>query len=207
MKLTFRFTVYAFLLLTLAGCGALLGAPTPEQAVRESETRIHPEIAASLQILGRRSWARGVVVLYSYVQPARDEMPAMQMFGHSLVERTALGTWQTHGGGAGGSSAPPPKEDWVDFGRGSGSNDQNSYSLIFGRTLSPEVKAVEASFDDGQTLRDTTLDGFFVLITPKLVQACEMRVLGADDQVLRRIDLAHQFAPGKGAGEPANNCP
>lgn len=198
----------AFLGLTTLGCGRLigpffLGAPTPEEAVRRSLTQgASPEVAATFRVLGTREWEGGVIVLYATHEAAEGDRPAMQMFGYTLTRRQG-GSWISTGGGAFGGSAPPSAEQLVDYGIGT----NNDLAIIFGRTLAPEVAAVEATFSNGESARDATEDGVFALVSEGAASACELRVLGADDRELGRFDLTPHPAPGKERGRPENACP
>lgn len=59
------------------------------------------------------------------------------------------------------------------------------YYGVYGRILSPEVAAVEATFNTGETLRDEGNGGMFALTSFRAAEICEFRVLGANDQVLQ----------------------
>ena len=171
---------------------------TPEEAARQLVS-LNPEfeVANSFTIRGMRKWWGGVVVLYNTIRAADEELPAMQLHGYVLVER-APGGWFARGSGAGRLSVLP--EDLVDFGRGRGITVQGEYNIFDGQVLSSEVVAVEAVLDDGQVRRDATDGQVFAFVTPASVVTCELRVLGANEQVLRSIDLP----PLPGA--ESNNC-
>ncbi|MCZ7571755.1 MAG: hypothetical protein M5U01_24655 [Ardenticatenaceae bacterium] len=195
----------ALLALTTLGCGRFLGpllapgAATPEEAVRRT-VNASPEIAATFRVWGRRQSPHGVVVLYTTRRPAEDQTAPMEMFQYSLVEWKWGGWWPVSGGGF-GSSEPASPEVLVDYGTSRG-----NLTIIFGRVLAPEVSAVEATFDNDQTLRDDAADNVFALIAPAGTAPCELRVLGAEEQVLRRFDLGPAPAPGKESLMLPNSC-
>ena len=171
---------------------------TPEEAARQLAF-LNPEFgsANSFTIRGIRTWWGGVVVLYNTVFAADEELPSMYLFGYVLVER-APGGWFARGSSAGKLSNLP--EDLVDYGRGGGITIHGEYNILDGQVLSSEVVAVEGFFDDGQVHRDETDGQVFAFITPMSIVACELRVLGANEQVLQIIDL-----PPLPRAKP-NNC-
>ena len=90
---------------------------------------------------------------------------------------------------------------------GGGSSGTQSHAILYGETLAPEVVAVEATFDNGQTLRDSAADGVFVVYSDNANAVCSMRILGANDAVLRTDTLNVGAAPGDTVFGPPNNCP
>ncbi len=63
------------------------------------------------------------------------------------------------------------------------------YALVTGRLLTQrEVVAVEASFDNGETIREQVNGSVYLLFSPASTTACELRVLGAN-RVLQRTVL------------------
>jgi hypothetical protein len=72
------FLLVLLLMLVSAACTTVVGAPTPEEAVRQNNVRFSPENAATFQVLGMREWEGRVVVLYSYFRAPN------QMFGYGL---------------------------------------------------------------------------------------------------------------------------
>lgn len=196
------------LLLVSTACETLIGPLTPAEAYRQFHVRDAPESAATFQVVATRQWERGAVVLYTYVRPAQGQTPPLQIFGYDLVEDRGGGSWRITGGGGEGRPGRPPAEELISFALGRDiSTERGSNSIVYGRTLVPQVTSVEATFDNGQVLRDGTGDGFFVLITPVRATPCELRALDAQGEVLRRIDLAARAAPAKEAGIPEDNCP
>jgi hypothetical protein len=67
-----------------------------------------------------------------------------------------------------------------------GKNSARDYTYISGRALTPEVVAVETTFSTGQNLRDRVTNGVFGMILPRATGIVELRVLGANGQVLQR---------------------
>ncbi len=196
------------LLLVSTACDTLIGPLTPAEAYRQFHVRDAPESAATFQVVATRQWERGAVVLYTYVRPAHGQTPPLQIFGYDLVEDRGGGSWGITGGGEGGRPGPPPAEELISYSSGGGWNRvRGDFSIVYGRTLAPQVAFVEATFDNGQVLQDGTGDGVFALITPVKATPCELSVLNAQGEVLRRIDLASRAAPAKQAGVPEVSCP
>ncbi len=178
-----------------AACTAAVAAPTPEEAARQNSVRFSPDIAATFQVVGTRGWEGGVVVLYTYL---REQEP---MFGYALTRQLPFGAWEVTIAGA-GDADPPVPENLVDYrdGGGSGAFGLGQFTIVFGRTLKPEVAQVQVTFANGQVLRDETADGVFALIAPSSTFGCELRVFGAQGELLRHI-----ATPGK--LEPGSKCP
>lgn len=204
----------ALLALMITGCGPspsrravvsptiernpALIATTPQEAARQAISLLpEPGVADSFRIRGTRYWRGGVVVLYDAFRAADEHAPAMPLQGYIIVER-APGGWTPAIGGGGRSSNST--EDLVDFGTGGGTTAKGAYNILYGQVLSSDVLVVEATFDDGQTRRDEADDQIFAFVTPERVIVCELRVLGANEQMLRNIDLT--LFPDT----PPNNC-
>lgn len=100
-----------------------------------------------------------MIVLYR-PNPAEPDGQPMKLFGYSMVKRQGLGQ---HWWRCGGGSDVPPASSFVDFGSGSSSDGRTSEAILYRQTLAPEVIAVEATFDNGQTLRDRAADGVFAI--------------------------------------------
>ncbi len=180
----------AILLISIsAACTAGLAAPTPEEAARLNSTRFSPETAATFQVVGTRGWEGGVVVLYTYL---REQAP---MFGYALTRQLPFGAWEVTNAGAGDADLPVP-ENLVDYrdGGGSGAFGLGEFSIVFGRTLRPEVAQVQVTFANGQVVRDETADGVFALIAPATTFGCELRVFGTKGELLHQVALAGQLA-------------
>jgi hypothetical protein len=59
---------------------------------------------------------------------------------------------------------------------------------LYGQVLKPKVAVVEATFNDGQILRDRSNNGVFALMALGATGVCEVRILGTDNQILRQED-------------------
>ncbi len=177
------------------GCGVSPGSMTPEDAVRQ-ETLSHVPNLAAFKVLGTRASERGTVVIYTYIMSGPNQEPT-PMIGFRLVNRTLWGSWEVTAGSAGNSSEPPSSENMISYATSGihGGQFGGDLSIVYGRVLWDQVRAVDATFDNGQTIRDEAADGAFALFTPSRAVACELRVLGAEGKVLRTIDLARGQIP------------
>lgn len=159
------------------------------------------KVAHGLQVLGTHRWAKGVIVLYSAMCPTNDGKASTQrVFGHQVVKRDGMG-WQVSSGGSFGMGNSPkmtepkmtePKtaEQLIDYGISrSKPEESDRYLILYGQILNSKVAAVEATFNNGQVLRDSGRDGAFALVAPNATEICELRVLGTNNQILRKDEL------------------
>ncbi|HYN87735.1 MAG TPA: hypothetical protein VER55_04360 [Ardenticatenaceae bacterium] len=179
----------------LSGCNwEWSPALTPEEAARRSVI-VFDNKFAHFQVVDRRPVADGSVLVF---YQAWDAPRLVSIYGYVLAERDGL-SWVA-AVGAGGSSTGAPREELVHYGLGRNSRGDDAQDLVvvYGEVLVPEVFAVEVLFDDGTTRRDSADHGFFALAGLD-VNACELRVLGADEELLREIDLvaAHDLPRGQ----------
>jgi hypothetical protein len=161
--------------------------------------------AQGLKVLSTQAWSQGVIILYSALCPlesSSDKATMQPVFGHKVVKRNGS-TWQVSGGGSYGTEpGSASSEQLVEYGISRSSNTNSSsqasehYTILYGRVLQPKVAAVEATFDNGQILRGRSSNGVFALLAAGATGLCELRILGADNQILKQEDLAvpKQFA-------------
>lgn len=147
--------------------------------------------AENFRVISTQRWSQGIVVLYSARCPVEDRKASMQwVFGHKLVKRNGI-SWEISGSQSYNSSATSGKpEKLIDY-RISKSmkQDGDRYTVVYGQSLKPKVAMVEATFDNGQILRDHSNNGTFALVAAGATGVCEVRVLGADHQILQQEDL------------------
>lgn len=181
------------LALFTSSCSSERVAATPEQVVRQNNLCSLPTTPAQdFRVLGTRQWSQGVVVLYSAICPSSDRKQAPpQIFGYSVLVSKGSG-WEQIGNDSAEFFLDRPQlppEELVWYGSSNYSNNKGeTYALTYGKVLSPEVAAVEITFDNGKILRDEATNGVFVLISPGANHSCQMRVLGKNDKILRRIN-------------------
>ncbi|MBW4578003.1 MAG: hypothetical protein KME42_00315 [Tildeniella nuda ZEHNDER 1965/U140] len=161
--------------------------------------------AEGFKVLSTQTWSQGVIVLYTALCPTDDSKTAMRpVFGHKVVKRNGT-IWQVSGSGSyRTANESAPSEELVEYGIGRSSNQRSGsapsqkapsqkeepYIILYGRVLKPSVVAVEATFDNGKIVRDESSNGVFALLAAGASGVCEVRVLGADNQILRQEDLA-----------------
>lgn len=165
----------------------------------------HPK-AEGFKVLSTQAWSQGVIILYSALCPVAtdNEKTTMQpVFGHKVVKRNGS-TWQVSGSESYGTEPnPSPSEQLVEYGISRSSSNTTStapegerYTILYGRVLQSKVAAIEATFDNGKILRGRSSNGAFALLAAGATGICELRILGADNQILKQEDLAvpKQFA-------------
>jgi hypothetical protein len=194
-------TLFPLCALLLVGCGGLPanGGLTLEQVARQGVVRPDGQ-PLPLTILGQRALPNGSqVVVYHFERPTLDG-DVIELLGYREVARWGPG-WQAREAGAQDENKGPT-DPLIAFGRASndgGATDGDPHKPVFvyGERLVPEVLAVEATFDNGETVRDDAGDGVFVLATTGANAVCELRVLGEHDAVLRTIteDQALAYGP------------
>jgi hypothetical protein len=155
--------------------------------------------AERFKVLSTQAWSQGVIVLYSAFCPADNaKTPMLQIFGHKVVKRNGM-AWQVSSSGSYGTEKEAaPSSQLVEYGISRSSNQPKSrsfpheepYTILYGRVLKPKVVAVEATFDNGKTVRDENSNGVFALFSAGATGICELRILGADNQILRQEDFS-----------------
>ena len=188
------------LALAISGCQLTRLPTTPEEVVRQDFNSLCPDSVATnareFQVRGTRKVSDRVVVLYSSICPTSGEqITPLRKFGCSILKRNGIGWQLTNGGGETGSNTVPAPEALVQYVISTPKDDDGSHSaIVCGQVLSLKVAAVEATFDNGQTLRDKTTDGVFVLLLPGASSVGEVRILGANNQILRRDNQSQTSA-------------
>jgi len=196
--------VIGLLAFTTSSCAlASLLTATPKDLIDQTVSCPTDETAKAegFKVLSTQTWSQGVIVLYSARCPINAGKSMMRpMFGHKVVKRTGT-TWQVSGGSSyGTANESVPSEQLVEYGisrssnqhrmSGSSQPEEPPYTILYGRVLKPKVVAVEATFDNGKTMRDESSNGVFALLSAGATGICELRLLGADNQILRQDDLA-----------------
>jgi len=185
--------------LTTSGCAlSSFLTVTPKSVVEQAvscPTNAKPK-AERFKVLSTQQSSQGVIVLYSAFCPTINGV--QQVFGHKVVKRNGM-TWHVSGSGSyGAENEPSPAARLIEYGISHASNqrptntaaqNEEPYTLLYGRALKPQVVAVEATFNNGKTIRDESRNGVFALFSAGATGVCELRVLGADSQILRREDF------------------
>lgn len=161
--------------LTTSGCMYALLTDTPTRVIHRSVAcpTTDKAKAKGFQVLSTHRWSKGVIVLYSALCPGGDTKTSMQqVFGHQVVKRNGM-NWQVSSSHSYGiRKAKKPSEKLIEYGisqtKSAEGNSQNGeaerYTILYGQMLTPKVAAVEATFDNGQILRDNGKSGVFALI-------------------------------------------
>lgn len=201
-------------LVALATVGGLYKVITnaPIQVVQDSvlcPTSNTTTEAQEIEVLGTYHWEKGVIVLYSALCPTASGKASLQrIFGHEVVKRDGL-NWQVSSrdsysiNSSQGSaeklieyrisqSTRPTSSPQTTFRVFSSRNQSQGdrYTLVYGQILSPQVAAIEATFDNGQVVRASGDAKTFALLSANSSRICELRIFGKDNQILRKEDLA-----------------
>jgi hypothetical protein len=120
------------------------------------------------------------IVLASFSADRGGEM--VQMISYVRVDRGPFGWYATRGQSVGKSPLP----DLVLYATDHNLDDYEQ--VIYGQVFSAEVSAVEVSFEDGETRRDTAEYGSFLMIAPDYHRFAELRLIGQDGAVLARYN-------------------
>lgn len=161
-----------------------------EAAVRRELSNICPQetVTEDFQILGTRKWSKRLIVVYQ-VNCRNDHTSPYNgnLLGHQVVVRKGI-SWQAVSGGDRIGLLPQlPPSEIVQYGTTRKHRERGDRpTVVYGKILTPNVAAVEATFDNGKTLRDEGKDGMFAMALPEAVEVREVKVLSADGQVLQR---------------------
>ncbi len=193
--------------LTTSGCVYALLTDTPVKVIHRNVAcpTMGKSQAKEFQVLGTHRWSKGVIVLYSALCPTNDAKSSLQrVFGHQVVKRDGM-NWQVSSSASYGmNSNTQASEKLIEYGTskfkevsdthaGPGKTESGKterYTILYGQILTPKVTAVEVTFDNGRVMRDEGLEGAFALVSPGSAGVCELRILGADNQILRKEYLS-----------------
>jgi hypothetical protein len=181
-----------------------LVAATPEELLRRPfACPDQPQVEAKeFKVLAVRKWAKGVVALYRGKCPslekrfAQDPKPEDEDFlSYRVTYREGM-EWRLSSSGnhqIQKKSSQAKEKSLIEYGVGRkiSQESRGNYAVFFGKVLDPEVATVEVTFNNGKTLRDTSTDGLFLLVSPGATTACDVRVLGVDKQILQRDELVY----------------
>jgi hypothetical protein len=145
-----------------------------------------------------------VVVYYAVCPSPYDGEPPWHRVGYNMQFGGPFAGLRVAGGGYTGSSKPR-REGPIEY--ASKGRWTSRPALVYGRVLAPEVEAIEALFDNGEVLRDPADDGALALVSLDARGACELRVVGADGAVIRRIVTVHGPISYREPGGVPKACP
>lgn len=181
-------------LTTAAGYTFSLVAATPEEALRlPFSCPGKPNVEAEkFQVLTVRKWSKGIVALYQGICPSQNKQAFnQQVLSYRVVKRRGM-EWLLGGAGTHVSKGASSKStELIDYGvdRTSAAKGSDRYTVLYGQVLSPQVSAVEVTFNNGKSLRDESPDGLFALVAQGATGVCDIRVFGYDNQILQRHEL------------------
>ncbi len=200
MKRRWVFSLVALLGAAMGSYTFSLVAATPEEMLRRPfACPDQPKIAAeAFRVLAVRKWEKGVVALYRGNCPSTEKQFAGDskeeaVLSYRVARRDGM-EWRFSSSGnhriKPSIDAKAASKALIDY--GVGRKDQTPaerYAVFFGQVLDPEVATVEVTFNNGKTLRDSSTDGLFLLVSSGATAVCDVRVLGGDQQILRRDEL------------------
>lgn len=192
------------LVLPMTGCGSVLNkfgieqaermapppAQTPEEAVEQFTKMVgNGELPPGFQILGTHAIPdvdNVRLVAYRFLRPTGDTPPRLiPGIGLQVVVQEP-DRWSAQTGKAIARTEGPPH--LIEYFHTTHQFGGRTATAVLGHVLSPDVAAVEATFDDGQTLRTDVVDAHFVVVAPGASATRELRVLGSAGEVLRYIE-------------------
>lgn len=193
-------------LMTVGWTVALLAA-TPEEALRHPfSCPGQPQVEArNVQVLTTRKWSKGIIAIYRGNCLTRDKQASgQQVLSYRVMKQTGV-EWQLGSSSGYFIAAEKSKPvSLIDYGIGHTTGKRNDrQTILYGQVLSPQVSAVEVTFNNGKSLRDESLDGLFALVAPGATGICDIRVFGYDNQILQRNEL---ISPQKSSAHGGNIC-
>jgi hypothetical protein len=190
------FSRYAFLICAVflfSGCAQ--PQPIPVQAVDAQNTVFRtitnsqaPETGASYRMLGSRPGFLGQVVAYWMCRPAAPNAPAAIISGYEIVQEFR-GQEGKSSQGIAFEKPLPAAHSLIEFIADTQIQGSEKRNILFGRILSPEVRALEVVYADEQRLPWQVVGNGFLLFRQEPVDWTELRILGENDQVLKTYDL------------------
>ncbi len=154
-------------------------------------------LASGVQILETQYWQGGMIALYSAVCPKNPKGETQRVLGYKILRREGM-NWLVEGSDGHAVTFVPSSTKHLAEYEVSYPTDatQKRYTVLYGQVFSSRVAAIEATFDDGQVVRELTLSGVFALVLPKPAIVCEVRMLGVDNQILGVNEhlVSHRFA-------------
>lgn len=201
---------------TTVGYTVSIVAATPEEMLRRpfSCPMLNTEVQ-DFQVLTVRKWAQGVVALYRGKCPISAKMGQGErsLLSYRVVKRDGMEWHLSDTGSYPSSNSERSKQSsekkLIEYSVGRNSSKaKERHAVFYGEVLSPNVAAVEVTFNNGKVLRDTGLDGMLLLVASGATGVCDVRVLGVDNQILQRDELATSspVTPESAVNIEGNTC-
>lgn len=170
-------------------------AATPEDMIRRPFTCPgQPEAEAKgFQVLTVRKWSQGLVALYrgNCNDSSKSENPQQSVLSYRVVKRNGM-EWSLIDTGSYVSKQrkSDSSKKLIEYSVGrTNTKGKERYTVFYGEVRSPNVAAVEVTFNNGKVLRDNSTDGMLLLVAPGATAICDVRALGVDNQILQRDEL------------------
>jgi hypothetical protein len=172
--------------LTLGGVVLAAGYPIPKELLHQSITCPTSQflVAQGIQLLETQRWQNGVIALYSASCPSKKHKGTERVMAYRILRREGM-NWFAEGSDAHKMKSKPTGKQLAQSNVSYTQDPQGSpYTVLYGQIYSSKVTAIEAAFDNGKTIRTNSSSGLFSLVVPQALQVCEIRMLGADNQIL-----------------------
>ena len=187
----------ALLGVTTVGYTVSIVAATPEDMIRRpfscpGDDTIAPK---DFKVLSVRKWSQGIVAMYSGKCPGKKS--PQSVLSYRVVKRNGM-EWILTGIGSHTIADPKRKDDkkLIEYGVGrTAPKAKERHAVFYGQVLSPNVAAVEVTFNNGKVLRDKGLDQKVLLVARGATGICDVRVLGIDNQILQREEVISKSSP------------
>jgi len=172
--------------LTLGGVVFAAGYPIPKELLHQTITCPTSQflVAQGTQLLETQRWQNGVIALYSASCPSRKHKGSDRVMAYRILRRDGM-NWFAEGSDAHKVKSKPTGKQLAQY-NVSYTQDLNGspYTVVYGQVYATKVTAIEAAFDNGKTIRTNSSSGLFSLVVPQALRVCEIRMLGADNQIL-----------------------
>ncbi|MDX2099473.1 MAG: hypothetical protein SFW36_16970 [Leptolyngbyaceae cyanobacterium bins.59] len=189
LKLPLLSGLFGFLGFSLTMATVLVASPT---AFLDQSFSCPPNTGEikNFQMRGVYHWSQGVVVLYSATcgNVAKNK-PAQKIFGHKVIKRSRHG-WGPSTTDVYATKPYADPDQLVEYSIGKSVRGSDRHVSVYGQALSSRVLAIEVTFDNGKIIRKPVLNDVFAIVAPDASGACELRVFGSDNQMMKRYDLS-----------------
>ncbi len=212
MKTLLECTFLICAVILLSGCAP--PQPIPVQPIDAQNTVFQmvtssqaPETGASYLMLGSRPGFLGHVIAYWMCRPAAPNSPAAIISGYEIVQKFR-GQEGKSSLGIEFEEALPAANSLIEFIADAQIRGSEKRNVLFGRILSPEVRALEVVYADDQRLHWQVVGNGFLLFRQEPVDWTELLILGENNQELKTYDLTLENPTRSERDEHGEqNCP
>lgn len=159
-------------------------------AVRRELSTICPQdwTAKDFHLVGTQTQSQKTIAVYrincfdgdSNISQARKSF-----LGYEVLEHRGL-RWRSPQPGSHLEVLPEFSQEYIEYGTVNRENQQSRPALIYGEILSPDVAAIEVTFDTGESLRQENKDRVFAIASLEATEVREIKVIGENGQTLQQ---------------------